>query len=182
MSKSRKVPPRKTLHTCNKGHQYHKSSDCPVCPKCEELRKPEEGFLAELVAPARRALENKGIISLIVLSQHTEQEILALHGIGKTTLPKLTTALRTAGLQSKKSLKPAVKKSAAKPFVHYHKDGSVWAKGQMAGDHMHGYWEWFRKDGIIMRSGSFNNGKQVGEWITYDKQGKVFKVTKMKSK
>jgi antitoxin component YwqK of YwqJK toxin-antitoxin module len=45
---------------------------------------------------------------------------------------------------------------------------------------MHGYWQWYRKDGVIMRSGYFNKNKQVGEWTTYNKQGKVFKVTKMK--
>ena len=50
-----------------------------------------------------------------------------------------------------------------KERIHYHKDGSIWAKGQMFGDQMHGYWEWFRKDGVIMRSGYFDNGKQVGE-------------------
>ena len=46
---------------------------------------------------------------------------------------------------------------------------------------MDGYWEWFRKTGTIMRSGYFDKGKQVGEWTTYDKDGKVYKVTKMKS-
>jgi len=51
----------------------------------------------------------------------------------------------------------------------------------MLGDQMHGYWEWFRKDGVIMRSGKFDNGKQIGEWTTYDKQGKVYKVTNMKN-
>jgi uncharacterized protein YdhG (YjbR/CyaY superfamily) len=76
--------------------------------------------------------------------------------------------------------KVKTKKAMAKNFIHYHKDGSVWAKGKMMSDQMHGYWEWFRKDGIIMRSGYFDNGKQVGEWTTYDKQGKVYKVTKMK--
>ncbi len=40
-----------------------------------------------------------------------------------------------------------------------------------------GYWEWFRKDGTKMRSGHFLKGKQVGEWITYGKEGKVYKVT-----
>ncbi len=69
-----------------------------------------------------------------------------------------------------------------KDFIHYHKDGSVWAKGQMLGDQQHGYWEWFRKDGVIMRSGHFDKGVQVGEWITYDKQGKVYKVTRMKER
>ncbi len=73
-----------------------------------------------------------------------------------------------------------------KKHIHYHKDGSIWAKGQMRGEVMEGYWEWFRKPaegkkiGTRMRSGHFKNGKQVGEWITYDKMGKVYKVTKMK--
>jgi antitoxin component YwqK of YwqJK toxin-antitoxin module len=47
---------------------------------------------------------------------------------------------------------------------------------------MTGYWEWFRKDGTVMRSGYFENGEQVGEWTTYDKNGKVVKVTTMKPK
>jgi antitoxin component YwqK of YwqJK toxin-antitoxin module len=42
---------------------------------------------------------------------------------------------------------------------------------------MHGYWEWFRKDGTKMRSGYFDGGKRVGEWITYDKQGARYKTT-----
>lgn len=33
-----------------------------------------------------------------------------------------------------------------------------------------------------MRSGSFENGEQAGEWTTYDKTGAVHKVTKMKRK
>lgn len=43
-----------------------------------------------------------------------------------------------------------------------------------------GYWEWFRKDGSKMRSGYFKADKQVGEWITYDKKGEVYKKTLMK--
>lgn len=73
-------------------------------------------------------------------------------------------------------------RAKAKKHVLYHRDGSIWAKGQMAGDLMTGYWEWFRKDGSKMRSGSFENGEQVGEWTTYDKDGKVVKVTTMKKK
>jgi antitoxin component YwqK of YwqJK toxin-antitoxin module len=42
---------------------------------------------------------------------------------------------------------------------------------------MHGDWKWFRKDGVIMRSGSFKAGKQVGVWITYDQKGKPYKKT-----
>lgn len=38
-----------------------------------------------------------------------------------------------------------------------------------------GNWEWLRKDGTKMRSGQFENGQQVGEWITYDKTGQMYK-------
>jgi antitoxin component YwqK of YwqJK toxin-antitoxin module len=68
-----------------------------------------------------------------------------------------------------------------KPHEHYHKDGTLWARGQTVGDQPHGYWEWFRKDGVIMRSGHFDKGVQTGEWITYDKAGKIYKVTQMKA-
>jgi antitoxin component YwqK of YwqJK toxin-antitoxin module len=74
------------------------------------------------------------------------------------------------------------KKAAAQEHVHHHKDGSIWAKGKMINGVATGYWEWFRKDGTKMRSGYFENGEQVSEWTTYDKNGKVYKVTVMKPK
>jgi len=52
----------KSLRTCAKGHKYYKSSDCPTCPICEKELKPATGFLSILSAPARRALENNGIL------------------------------------------------------------------------------------------------------------------------
>ena len=67
-------------------------------------------------------------------------------------------------------------------YTKYHKDGSVWAKGEVIDDLMEGYWEWFRKDGTKMRSGHFKNGQQVGEWITYDSKGRVYKVTNFETK
>jgi antitoxin component YwqK of YwqJK toxin-antitoxin module len=76
----------------------------------------------------------------------------------------------------------AKQKSKAKEHIHYHKDGSIWGKGQMQGGVMTGYWEWFRKDGSKMRSGFFENGQQAGEWTTYDQHGKAVKVTLMTSK
>lgn len=63
-----------------------------------------------------------------------------------------------------------------------HKDGSIWARGQMLGGIPTGYWEWFRKDGTKLRSGYFENGEQTGEWTTYDQKGEVYKVTQMKPK
>jgi antitoxin component YwqK of YwqJK toxin-antitoxin module len=76
----------------------------------------------------------------------------------------------------------AKKRSAAKPYTHYHKDGSVWAKGQTLNDVPTGYWEWFRKDGSKLRSGYFEDGKQTGDWTTYDCKGHVYKVTTIKLK
>ena len=74
------------------------------------------------------------------------------------------------------------KKTSKKKHIEYHKDGSVWAKGQPSAGVPVGYWEWFRLDGTKMRSGHFEHGVQTGEWTTYDKQGQVYKVTQMKSK
>jgi DNA-directed RNA polymerase alpha subunit len=88
----------KNLRTCNKGHNYYKSSDCPTCPICEQERKPETGFLSLLSAPARRALENNGITSLQQLSTFSEKEILQFHGMGPASLPKLRKALENEGL------------------------------------------------------------------------------------
>ncbi len=68
-----------------------------------------------------------------------------------------------------------------KEVIRYHKNGNIWCRGQMVGDQMHGYWEWFTKDGKIMRSGYYHLGNQVGEWKTYDKKGRVLSVTVMKS-
>jgi len=90
-----------TLRTCEQGHSYYKSSDCPTCPVCEKERKPKEGFLSLLSAPARRALENQGITSLQLLSQYSEKEILKLHGIGPSAMPKLRQALEEEGLSFK---------------------------------------------------------------------------------
>jgi predicted RecB family nuclease len=89
------------LRTCKNGHTYYKSSDCPTCPICETLKKPKDGFLTTLSAPARRALENNGINSLEELSKYSESEILKLHGMGKTTIPKLRLALEAASLSFK---------------------------------------------------------------------------------
>lgn len=93
-----KTPLETTLRTCKKGHQYYKSSTCPTCPTCEEAKKPKDGFLSLLYAPARRALENADIKTLKQLSKYSENDILKLHGIGKTAIPILKRELKNAGL------------------------------------------------------------------------------------
>ncbi|MCP3742363.1 RNA polymerase alpha subunit C-terminal domain-containing protein [Rossellomorea sp. BNER] len=92
---------KKSLRTCKKGHQYFKSSDCPTCPICEQERKPDDGFLSLLSAPARRALENNEITTLQQLSNYSEKEILQFHGMGPASIPKLRTALHSKGLSFK---------------------------------------------------------------------------------
>ncbi|SDD16729.1 hypothetical protein SAMN02799630_02299 [Paenibacillus sp. UNCCL117] len=88
----------KKLKVCDKGHQFYKSSDCPSCPICEQERKPADGFLALLAAPARRALEHHGISTVEHLSACTEKEIMDLHGMGPKSLPVLRAALEERGL------------------------------------------------------------------------------------
>ena len=63
-------------------------------------------------------------------------------------------------------------------FVEYYKNGGIKAKGKFKGSKMHGKWEFFRIDGTLMRTGSFNNGEQSGLWITFDAKGKKVKETK----
>ncbi|MBM7095205.1 RNA polymerase alpha subunit C-terminal domain-containing protein [Bacillus sp. H-16] len=88
--------------TCEKGHTFQKSSDCPVCPICEKERAPAEGFLSTLSAPARSALEHEGIRSVEELSLYSEKEVLRLHGVGPASLPNLRKALEESGLSFKK--------------------------------------------------------------------------------
>ncbi len=90
-----------TRRTCPKGHTFIKSSDCPICPKCE-AEKAKAGFFIEgLSAPARRALLGVGIDTLKKLARHSEKDVLALHGMGPSALPKLRAALNDAGLAFK---------------------------------------------------------------------------------
>lgn len=93
---------KKTLRTGKKGHLYYKSSDCPACPVCENERKPANGFLSVISAPARRALEREGITTLKQLSKYGEKDILNFHGMGPGSIPKLKKALNDEGLSFKK--------------------------------------------------------------------------------
>ncbi|MFB9844566.1 RNA polymerase alpha subunit C-terminal domain-containing protein [Mucilaginibacter ginsenosidivorans] len=92
---------QKTLRTCDKGHQYYKSSDCPTCPMCENERKAMAGVFSGLSAPARRALENNGISTPLQLAAFTEKEVLKIHGMGPGSLPKLRESLKRQGLSFK---------------------------------------------------------------------------------
>jgi antitoxin component YwqK of YwqJK toxin-antitoxin module len=59
----------------------------------------------------------------------------------------------------------------------FYQNGNPRYKGKFKDSQMHGYWEFFRKDGTLMRSGRFDAGKQVGIWTTYDQSGHPYKET-----
>jgi DNA-directed RNA polymerase alpha subunit len=90
----------KTLNTCDAGHKYNKSSQCPTCPVCE-AKKHKESTWYFLSSPARRALELNGIFHLEEICTHTAEELLQLHGIGKSTITKIQELLQQKGLHLK---------------------------------------------------------------------------------
>jgi DNA-directed RNA polymerase alpha subunit len=90
----------KTNRFCKNGHQYKKSSECPICPLCEK-KSNLNSFFEVLNAPARRALQNANIDTLAKLASYSEKELLLLHGFGKASLPALKIELEKAGLSLK---------------------------------------------------------------------------------
>ena len=56
-------------------------------------------------------------------------------------------------------------------------DGKVKLRGAHLDGEMHGAWAFFRRDGSLMRAGTFDRGRQVGTWRTYDRSGAVVKET-----
>jgi DNA-directed RNA polymerase alpha subunit len=89
----------KTKKLCKNGHTFYKSSDCPVCPICEKEKKL--GVFDSLSAPARRALENAGVKTLKQLANHSEVELLQLHGMGPSSIPKIKALLQQNGFRLK---------------------------------------------------------------------------------
>ncbi len=90
----------KQLKTCQKGHKFYKSSDCPTCPICVK-DVPYGEFPIDLSRPAVRALLSAGITKLKDLSKYTEKEILELHGIGPTAIPILKNAMHAKNITFK---------------------------------------------------------------------------------
>ncbi|TXI85516.1 MAG: hypothetical protein E6Q38_00340 [Crocinitomicaceae bacterium] len=93
-----------TIRTCDNGHQFTKKSDCLTCPICENERKPKDHFMSVLSAPARRALENNGLNTLDHLASMSEKEVLQLHGMGKSSIPKLKAELEKCNMSFREDL------------------------------------------------------------------------------
>jgi antitoxin component YwqK of YwqJK toxin-antitoxin module len=41
----------------------------------------------------------------------------------------------------------------------------------MRAGELHGDWRWYRKDGSLLRTGTFRAGEKVGTWTTHDRSG-----------
>jgi antitoxin component YwqK of YwqJK toxin-antitoxin module len=63
------------------------------------------------------------------------------------------------------------------PATDHYDNGKVRFRGANLDGKMHGPWKFFRRDGSLMRSGSFHRGTQIGVWRTYDRTGSVVKET-----
>ena len=70
----------------------------------------------------------------------------------------------------------------AKPVeaIDHYPNGNVRFRGANLDGQMHGPWEFFRLDGSLLRVGSFDAGRQVGIWRTYDRTGAIVKETRFK--
>lgn len=142
--------------------------------------------LPKIGAPATRALAAAGITSLSDVRRVSLDDLAALHGVGPKAIRILREALdgnlRKIDVTRAKGLKMPEMQPTAPDGEHTERyaDGGVKAHGRRVNGELEGYWEWFRKDGSKMRSGHFDRGEQVGEWITYDRAGAPHKVTQKK--
>ena len=67
--------------------------------------------------------------------------------------------------------------SGPTPTTNRYSTGAVQSTGFMLDGEMHAHWEFFRKDGSMMRSGDFDRGTQTGTWRTFDRAGRLVKET-----
>src|SRR5438045_2822027 len=86
--------------------------------------------------------------------------------------PRLTAYLGHTRFRSRPGMNKPI------PAVDHYDNGNLRFRGANLDGKMHGPWEFFRRDGSRMRSGSFEGGKQIGVWRTFDRTGKVLKETK----
>ena len=64
----------------------------------------------------------------------------------------------------------------------FYDNGFLKSRGHVRDGRMHGAWEWYRKDGSLMRTGTFTHDVQVGVWKTFDRQGNLVKETTLPTK
>ena len=65
------------------------------------MKESEEHIFSKLSAPAQRALKTEGINTLKQLSKYSKKQILTLHGVGPSSIPKLMEKLHEKRLDFK---------------------------------------------------------------------------------
>ncbi len=63
------------------------------------------------------------------------------------------------------------------PAIDRYDNGQVRFRGFNVAGEMHGAWEFYRRDGSLLRAGEFDRGRQVGVWRTFDRTGRLVKET-----
>ncbi|MBC8063539.1 MAG: hypothetical protein H7Y17_01815 [Chlorobia bacterium] len=58
--------------------------------------------LPKISAPAQRALDSIGVATLEQLKDHSQKEIVDLHGIGPNAMAKLVQAMKAASIEFSK--------------------------------------------------------------------------------
>lgn len=142
--------------TCSKGHLFYKSSDCPVCPICEQENKPSNGFLSLVSAPAKRALEGVGITTIKQLSTKSKKEILSLHGIGPSAIPILEKELKTNKLSFMETKKTTSTKKITK------------SDSELVTEHIQKLSPLYKEILEALRTLILKTDKQIGEHIKWN--------------
>lgn len=52
-------------------------------------------------------------------------------------------------------------------YLEFYDNGHLKSKGKYKDGHMHGNWEFYSRDGSLMRSGRLEEGEPVGKWQTF---------------
>jgi antitoxin component YwqK of YwqJK toxin-antitoxin module len=63
------------------------------------------------------------------------------------------------------------------PSTAAYASGKPKFNGFLSDGEMYGAWEWFRLDGSLLRTGQFDQGRQIGPWRTFDRSGRLVKET-----
>ena len=63
------------------------------------------------------------------------------------------------------------------PHLERYANGTMKLEGFHRDGEMDGPWKFYRTDGSLMRSGTFDRGSQVGVWRTFDRSGAMVKET-----
>jgi antitoxin component YwqK of YwqJK toxin-antitoxin module len=61
--------------------------------------------------------------------------------------------------------------------VDSYPNGNPRYRGANLDGQMHGPWTFYRADGSVMRTGTFDRGRQIGVWRTFTRDGTLAKET-----